>query len=346
MESVQYLPHLDQGGDISPSSQYLPVRAYHNLLPHRLSFLLGQLLYTCFAPGILLVQLFPCIFCQVWSLICFKCIEDFFLGNVNNGGRQQHPSGSGSDISRAATFGSASESSTPFISPQGTPIPFNRSRHNSAQGRLCRSRHSSGVPLAGGSYRYQTMPYSPMALNNLNNPFSPQPSTPIGQPDIAEPSYQSNINQFVSPPEDPRSRHSSNGSDTAPRSAPLSPFNANNGQHNQMNQGRQRHQSAGATAGATATIHYRPAQWQPINGEPTLQTEFTLNNEVSSLLTDNMSERGQYNYSQSQPATPGGGIESGGPPPGYSYSVIGVTNTGNHSHHSSYRNTPIPQVFY
>ena len=57
---------------------------------------------------------------------------------------------SGSDISRAATFGSASECSTPFISPHGTPIPFNRSRHNSAQGRLCsRSRHSSGV----GPYR-------------------------------------------------------------------------------------------------------------------------------------------------------------------------------------------------
>merc|ERR1712165_648293 len=52
---------------------------------------------------------------------------------------------SSSDISRAATFGSASESSTPFISPHGTPIPFNRSRHNSAQGRLCRSRHSSGL---------------------------------------------------------------------------------------------------------------------------------------------------------------------------------------------------------
>ena len=220
-----------------------------------------------------------------------------FVGNVNNGGRQQHPSGSGSDISRAATFGSASESSTPFISPQGTPIPFNRSRHNSAQGRLCRSRHSSGVPMAGGSYRYQTMPYSPMALNNLNNPFSPQPSTPICQPDMAEPSYQSNINQFVSPFEDPMSRH------------------------------------------------YRPAQWQPNNGEQTLQTEFSLNNEVSSLLTDNMSDRGQYNYSQSQPATPGGGIDNGGPPAGYSYSVIGVANTGNHSHHSSYRNTPIPQVF-
>jgi hypothetical protein len=40
---------------------------------------------------------------------------------------------SSSDISRAATFGSASECSTPFISPHGTPIPFNRSRHNSAQ---------------------------------------------------------------------------------------------------------------------------------------------------------------------------------------------------------------------
>eukprot|EP00092_Neocalanus_flemingeri_P010668 GFUD01011492.1.p1 GENE.GFUD01011492.1~~GFUD01011492.1.p1 ORF type:complete len:1056 (-),score=265.28 GFUD01011492.1:937-4104(-) len=265
-------------------------------------------------------------------------------GNVNNGGRQQHPSGSGSDISRAATFGSASESSTPFISPQGTPIPFNRSRHNSAQGRLCRSRHSSGVPIAGGGYRYQTMPYSPMALNNLNNPFSPQPSTPICQPDMAEPSYQS-TNQFVSPPEDPRSRHSSAGSDTAPRSAPLSPYNANTAQHSQMSQGRQRHQSAGQLPAATATIHYRPPNWQP-NGEQTLQTEFSLNNEVSSLLTDNMSERVQYNYSQSQPATPGGGLDNGGPPPGYSYSVIGVTNTGgNHSHHSSYRNTPIPQEF-
>jgi len=265
-------------------------------------------------------------------------------GNVSNGGRQQHPSGSGSDISRAATFGSASESSTPFISPQGTPIPFNRSRHNSAQGRLCRSRHSSGVPIAAGGYRYQTMPYSPMALNNLNNPFSPQPSTPICQPDVAEPAYQSNINQFVSPPEDPRSRHSSAGSDTAPRSAPLSPYNANTAQHNQVNQGRQRHQSAGQLPAATATIHYRPANWQqPFNGEHTLQTEF--NNEVSSLLNEN--ERVVlHNFSQSQPATPGGGLDNGsGGPPAYSYSVIGVNNTGTHSHHSSYRNTPIPQEF-
>ena len=66
-------------------------------------------------------------------------------------GNSKNPYGSaGSDTSRAATFGSASECSTPFISPHGTPIPFNRSRHNSAQGRLCsRSRHSSGV----GPYR-------------------------------------------------------------------------------------------------------------------------------------------------------------------------------------------------
>ena len=114
---------------------------------------------------------------------------------MNNGGRQQHPSGSGTDISRAATFCSASESSTSFISPQGTPITFNRIRHK----LKCRSRHSSGVPK-------QTIHYSPMDVNNLNKPFSPQPSTHICQPNMAEPSYQSNINQFVSPFEDPMSR--------------------------------------------------------------------------------------------------------------------------------------------
>ena len=208
---------------------------------------------------------------------------------MNNGGRQQHPSGSGTDISRAATFCSASESSTPFISPQGTPITFNRIRHK----LKCRSRHSSGVPMAGGSYRYQTMPYSPMALNNLNNPFSPQPSTPICQPDMAEPSYQSNINQFVSPFEDPMSRH------------------------------------------------YRPAQWQPNNGEQTLQTEFSLNNEVSSLLTDNMSERGQYNYYQSKPATPGGGIDNGGPP----IRELLLNHWGDQHRQPLSPLSPIPQVF-
>ena len=68
----------------------------------------------------------------------------------------------------------------------------------SLQGRLCRSRHSSGVGV--GPYRYANVvqssgpagggaggglsalnvtPYSPMALNNLNNPYSPQPATPV-----------------------------------------------------------------------------------------------------------------------------------------------------------------------
>ena len=122
-------------------------------------------------------------------------------------------SGSGSDISRAATFGSASESSTPFISPQGTPIPFNRfgfikefslSSVLSGLGIIllkggcagagikqyssdeivfssiyCKTsdysnvRHSSGLPVYA-RYQQPAMPYSPMALNNLNNPFSPQ----------------------------------------------------------------------------------------------------------------------------------------------------------------------------
>lgn len=79
-------------------------------------------------------------------------------GGVGNVGGLHKPTqagpfgSSGSDISRAATFGSTSECSTPFISPHGTPIPFNRSRHNSAQGRLCRSRHSSGL---GEEHPYQ-----------------------------------------------------------------------------------------------------------------------------------------------------------------------------------------------
>jgi len=272
-------------------------------------------------------------------------------GNSNNG-RQQHPSGS-SDVSRAATFGSASESSTPFISPQSTPIPFNRSRHNSAQGRLCRSRHSSGVPLTGGpagGYRYQTMPYSPMALNNLNNPFSPQPSTPIicqdipgglsdGGPQFPNPP-QSGL--FVSPggTEDPRSRHSSAGSDTAPRSAPLSPYNPG-----VVSGGRQRHQSAGQLPAATATIHYRPSSWQSTNGDQqsTIQPN-DFNTEVSSLLPE-ISERSSYGYSQSQPATPG----SGGGGGGFTYQGGGVINNNiqpnPHSQHSSYNNTPVPPEF-
>jgi len=224
------------------------------------------------------------------------------------GGRNHHPSGC-SDVSRAATYGSASESSTPFISPQGTPIPFNRSRHNSAQPRLCRSRHSSGLSL-GTQYipntrvGFNTMPYSPGALSNLNNPFSPQPSTPCQPPETEQmytPPNQivqfntggggiGNGNNIVLQPEDPlRSRHSSAGSapDQAPRSAPLSPY----GGPVAPAAGRVRHQSAGGaiSAGATATIHYRPS-WQTNGGE------FTINNE------DHVFH--QAPYTSSQPPTP------------------------------------------
>lgn len=259
-------------------------------------------------------------------------------------GRQQHPSGSGSDISRAATFGSASESSTPFISPQGTPIPFNRSRHNSAQGRLCRSRHSSGLPVYA-RYQQPAMPYSPMALNNLNNPFSPQPSTPAHQAD--EPTYQSSP-QFVTPPEDPRSRHSSAGSEpgtAAPRSAPLSPFHSSTGNGAAppgVALGRQRHQSAGGLP--AATIHYRPQPWGQTNGDHSLSGDFVLNSEVRAddcqTLLSETGDR-QFPYSQSQPATPlGDGANH------YPSFASNHGGQGQHqSQHSSYNNTPVPQEF-
>jgi len=266
-------------------------------------------------------------------------------GGVNGQqGRQQHPSGSGSDISRAATFGSASESSTPFISPQGTPIPFNRSRHNSAQGRLCtRSRHSSGLPVYA-RYQQPSMPYSPMALNNLNNPFSPQPSTPAHQAD--ESAYQSSP-QFVTPPEDPRSRHSSAGSEpgtAAPRSAPLSPFHSTgNGAVPSGNPlGRQRHQSAGGLP--AATIHYRPQAWSQTNGDHSLVGDFVLNSEARSVSGDDcqtlLPESGDRQW-QSQPATPLGDAANHYP----SFSSNNGVQGQHQSQHSSFNNTPVPQEF-
>jgi hypothetical protein len=195
------------------------------------------------------------------------------------GGRNHHPSGC-SDVSRAATYGSASESSTPFISPQSTPIPFNnRSRHNSAQPRLCRSRHSSGLTINPQySNRFNTNPYSPGALSNLNNPFSPQPATPVQCSD-QEPIFSQvqNTGQYQSinvggngvhhQDQDPRSRHSSAGSEPgvghlhlqAPRSAPMSPYSTASNQL--ANSVRVRHQSAGGAIqqiSGGSTIHYRP----------------------------------------------------------------------------------------
>ena len=69
--------------------------------------------------------------------------------------------------------------------------------------------------------------------------------------------------QFISPSGDPRSRHSSAGSDHAPRSAPLSPMVGGGGGGGVLplpGPVRTRHQSAGNIP-STATIHYRPA-WQ------------------------------------------------------------------------------------
>jgi len=191
-----------------------------------------------------------------------------------------------------------------------------------------------------------------MALNNLNNPFSPQPCTPVVGADGEGGVYQSSP-QFVTPPEDPnRSRHSSAGSDNCGvRSAPLSPCvgghtntpqglpNQGGGGSAQPNTGpntqRQRHQSAGGLP--NATIHYRPQAWGQSNGDQALQGEFILNSEVSSLLPEGGSER-QF-YSQSQPPTPHT----------TDYTLLqGHNHTPSgqqQSHHSSYNNTPIPQEF-
>merc|ERR1712223_783681 len=215
---------------------------------------------------------------------------------------------SGSDISRAATFGSASECSTPFISPHGTPIPFNRSRHNSAQGRLCRSRHSSGV----GPYRYTVTPFSPMALRNLNKPYSPQPSTPVGSTSGEEVFTMNNsyimdgnmstvtnvedvTNQHVMM--DDRSRHSSAESDpNLVKSAPMSPHGGHLHHHHPHHHGhhgppqndsyvevagqRLRHQSAGDQPNpALATL--KPPEWMQ---DPTLG--FGQSEELQDVIFD------------------------------------------------------------
>jgi len=105
--------------------------------------------------------------------------------------------------------------------------------------------------------------------------------------------------------------------------------------------GRQRHQSAGGLP--AATIHYRPPVWAAqSNGEQSLQGDFVLNNEVSSLLPEDGSDRQYGGYSQSQPATPhGAGVEGNH----YNYNHNHVVQGQHQSHHSSYNNTPIPQEF-
>ena len=190
---------------------------------------------------------------------------------------------SSSDISRAATFGSASECSTPFISPHGTPIPFNRSRHNSAQGRLCRSRHSSGV---GGPFRYNPA-FSPMALNNLTNLYSPQPASPVGKHHDQDMFSAAMVNAYGSDPnhgsgmmdpngsmDDPsRSRHNSAGSchdanGLHVQSAPISPHCGSGGMDSMDMSGydgsemvRQRHASAGNLPPSGSLSNIKPTDW-------------------------------------------------------------------------------------
>jgi hypothetical protein len=121
-------------------------------------------------------------------------------------------------------------------------------------------------------------PFSPMALSNLNNPYSPQPATPLGSTS-GEEMFNIGSNTYImetsnnvttvtnldeqladqnAPMDDGRSRHSSAESDpNHVRSAPLSPHIGghqhnsygfevgNNGGGGGHNQQRLRHQSAG-----------------------------------------------------------------------------------------------------
>ncbi|XP_037091245.1 uncharacterized protein LOC119111537 [Pollicipes pollicipes] len=134
-----------------------------------------------------------------------------------------------SELSRCATFGS--ENSTPFLSPQSTPVPFARSRHNSSQ-QTCRfpqsrSRHSSGATslvaasLAAAGCRHSQPLYSPMNPN----PYSPMSTMAPASPHMSVDESGIQTSNFPTPDGTPsvRSRHSSSGSGISPISAPVSP---------------------------------------------------------------------------------------------------------------------------
>lgn len=93
------------------------------------------------------------------------------------------------------TEASSVSNDSAFVSPLNTPLSVNRSRHNSASNLLVnRARHSSGASIT-----VRHMPYTtPSSLMNH------------GQDGL--------FNASV------RSRHSSGGSPSLPRSAPLSPL--------------------------------------------------------------------------------------------------------------------------
>lgn len=137
---------------------------------------------------------------------------------------------------------------------------------------------------------------------------------------------------------DPRSRHSSAGSDSAsvaggggcPRSAPMSPCG---GPGVPQAQHRQRHQSAGQIPAASHTIHYRPGlgpQWgqSAVNGDSQGgETEFST--DVSPMLPDVPERVYSYSVSGSQPATPSSGSQQ---QPSFTYHGGGIVATQPPSH--------------
>ena len=117
-------------------------------------------------------------------------------------------------------------------------------------------------------------PFSPMALSNLNNPYSPQPATPAGSTS-GEDVFNMSQNAYISDGMvggvanvegqvvlDQRSRHNSAESDPSlVKSAPMSP-NAMNQNNSYVEIGGQRlcHQSAGNQPNpALATL--KPPDW-------------------------------------------------------------------------------------
>lgn len=125
------------------------------------------------------------------------------------------------------------------------------------------------------------MTFSPMALNNLNNPYSPQPSTPLTV----------NAEEFVPvlpPPNDltSRSRHSSAESEPPMRTIMMSPSGGQVGPLGTdldiiQEARRQRHASAGQASANTTLINRD--MWYPYTSTATVTS--THNND-DRLLDD------------------------------------------------------------
>ncbi len=165
-------------------------------------------------------------------------------------------------------------------------------------------------------FRYTVTPFSPMALSNLNNPYSPQPSTPVGSTSGEEVFNMNNsymmdtsLSVVTSVEElqtnqhgmvmDDRSRHSSAESDpNLVKSAPMSPNHHQYHNYHPMPQNnsyveiggqRLRHQSAGDQPNP-ALASLKPPDW--------IQDPTSLNFDSSQELQDVMFD---HRRSQSVP---------------------------------------------